>query len=81
MVLEAHDLLDDLDALKALAIAKDLQIEKLRASLAQLKKLQFGHSSEKLREHHRTAGVGARGSGSERCVCRADGSAQGIRDG
>lgn len=44
-----HNLPDDVDALKALVIAKDLQIEKLRASLARLKKLQFGHSSEKLK--------------------------------
>lgn len=55
MALEVHDLPDDILALKALIIAKDaelqskdLQIEKLRATLARLKKLQFGHSSEKL---------------------------------
>ena len=48
MALAAHDLPNDIDALKALVIAKDLQIEKLRVSLARLKKLQFGHSSEKL---------------------------------
>lgn len=54
MALEAHTLPDDIDALKTLLIAKDaelqvkdLKIETLRLQLARLKKLQFGHSSEK----------------------------------
>lgn len=63
MTLDAHDLPDDVAALKAFIVdqarvieakdaelqSKDLQIEKLRVSLVRLKKLQFGQSSEKVR--------------------------------
>ena len=54
-MLDVHQLPDDIDALKAMIVARealiesrDARIETLEAQLALLKRRQFGQSSEKL---------------------------------